>query len=246
MTATVLSRAMTLAEAAFEATTAEAASAAFFAASQRLGATYQQTRVYRRPEKPLTSESHWAAGGVIARFAPTDWPGSSAFDYVCFQCNPLLDAIRHGRTRYRFSDFAPRQTRGFGDYWDALGEARIGEALCATSYGPGRAIASLHLGFEAQDLPAQDAEALQLGGLMLTERLMMLAEPPAEADPIGLTPRERDALGWVAQGKSDWEISVILGVSETTARWHVDNGRKKLGAVNRAQAIARMAAAGLL
>ena len=236
---------MALAETAFAAPTAEAASAAFFAATQRLGATYQQTRVYRRPQRPLTSETHWAAGGVVARFAPTDWAGSSAFDYVCFQCNPLLDAIRSVRTRYRFSDFAPREQRTFGDYWDAMGEAQIGEALCATSYGAGRTIASLHLGFERADLPSADVEAIQLGGLMLTERLMMLAEPP-EIDAIGLTPRELDALSWVARGKSDWEISVILGVSEATARWHVDNGRKKLGAVNRAQAVARMAAAGLL
>lgn len=236
---------MALAEAAFAATTAEAASAAFFAAAQRLGATYQQTRVYRRPQTPLTSQTHWAAGGVIARFAPQDWPGSTAFDYVCFECNPLLEPIRNARTRYRFSDFAPREERSFGAYWEALGEAKIGEALCATSYGPSRSIATVHLGFEDRNLPQEDVEAVQLGGLMLTERLMMLAEPP-EAEVIGLTPRERDALGWVAQGKSDWEISVILGVSEATARWHVDNGRRKLGAVNRAQAVARMAAAGLL
>lgn len=53
-----------------------------------------------------------------------------------------------------------------------------------------------------------------------------------------LTPRERDALTWVAEGKSDWEIAVILGLSRTTIRFHVDNARKKLGAVNRAQAVA--------
>ena len=57
---------------------------------------------------------------------------------------------------------------------------------------------------------------------------------------------ERDALAWVAEGKSDWEISVILSLSETTVRFHVDNARKKLGAVNRAQAVARLAAARLL
>ncbi len=33
---------------------------------------------------------------------------------------------------------------------------------------------------------------------------------------------------------------MILGVSEATARFHVDNGRRKLGAVTRAQAVARM------
>jgi LuxR family quorum sensing-dependent transcriptional regulator len=33
---------------------------------------------------------------------------------------------------------------------------------------------------------------------------------------------------------------VILGVAEATARFHVDNARRKLGAVTRAQAVARM------
>jgi len=244
----VLTRAMALAETAFAATTPTAASAAFYAAAATLGATYQQTRLYRRPAQALTNETHWAAGGVIARFAPDDWPGSPAFDYVCFECNPLLEAIRGSRTRYRFSDFAPRSQPRYGAYWDALGEAQIGEAVCASSFGPGRAIASVHIGFEDEDLPEAEIEAIQLGALMLTERLMMLGDPPepTEPEPAALTPRERDAIAWVAQGKSDWEISVILGVSEATARWHVDNARRKLGAVNRAQAVARMAAAGRL
>uniref|UniRef100_UPI0025DF53BB helix-turn-helix transcriptional regulator n=1 Tax=uncultured Phenylobacterium sp. TaxID=349273 RepID=UPI0025DF53BB len=59
-------------------------------------------------------------------------------------------------------------------------------------------------------------------------------------DGVRLTARERDALSWVAEGKSDWEIAVILGLSETTVRFHVDNARRKLGAVNRAQAVARL------
>ena len=69
--------------------------------------------------------------------------------------------------------------------------------------------------------------------------------PPADGppDPDGrLTARERDVLTWVADGKSDWEISVILGLSQTTVRFHVDNARRKLGAVNRAQAVALLLA----
>ena len=87
--------------------------------------------------------------------------------------------------------------------------------------------------------------AIQLAGLMLTEHLMTFAAPAVE-DEVKLTDRERDAVAWVAEGKSDWEISVILGVSESTIRFHVDNARKKLGAVNRAQAVARLAAARML
>ena len=126
-----------------------------------------------------------------------------------------------------------------------MSEAGIAEAVCATSYGRHRTIASLHLGFRDPDLVPGDALAIQLAGLMLTERLMTFAAPP-EADEIKLTDRERDALAWVAEGKSDWEISMILGVAESTVRFHVDNGRKKLGAVNRAQAEARLAAARML
>lgn len=235
----MLSRLMADAEDALRAPTAEAASAGFFRVAQGLGATYLQTRVYRRPATRLTSASHWSAGGLIKRISPAGWPGSAAFNYVCFECNPLLAAIREGRTRYRFSDFAPRRDRRFGAYWEALGEAGIGEALCATSYGEGGKIASLHLGFAAADLPEEETLAVQMAGLVLTERLMSLAEPAA-APATRLTSRQRDSLAFVAEGKTDWEISVILGISEATARFHVDNARRKLGAVNRAHAAARL------
>ena len=241
----MLMRALDLATTALAADTAEDASAAFYEAMTGLGASYLQTRVYRRPLAPLTSTSHFAAGGVIARFAPPAWPGSPAFNYVCFECNPLLGAIRGGLTRYRFSDFAPKESPGFHTYWEALSEAGIGDALCATSYGPDRAIASLHLGFERADFAPDEALSIHMAGLLLTERLMTLAEP-AGPDAVHLTDRERDSLAWVAEGKSDWEIAVILGLAESTVRFHVDNARRKLGAVNRTQAVARLAAARLL
>ncbi|MBL8772352.1 MAG: helix-turn-helix domain-containing protein [Phenylobacterium sp.] len=70
----------------------------------------------------------------------------------------------------------------------------------------------------------------------------LAAGPWSPASP-NLTLRERDALQWVAAGKSDWEIGMILGVSPTTVRFHVDNARRKLGAVNRAHAVALLLAA---
>jgi DNA-binding CsgD family transcriptional regulator len=242
----MLARALTVAEGALAAPTAEAASEAFFTALSPFGATYLQTRLYRRPIAPLTSEAHYAAGGVVKRIAPETWrQGTPAFDYVCFENNPLLEAIRGGMTRYRFTDFAPREDAGFGAYWEAMGEASIAEAICATSYGRGRTIASLHLGFEDPDLAPDVAMSLQLAGLVLTERLMGFG-PPDDEDDVRLTDRERDVLSWIAEGKSDWEMSVILSVSETTVRFHADNARRKLGAVNRAHAVARLAAARLI
>ncbi|BCG73968.1 hypothetical protein MesoLj113a_51260 [Mesorhizobium sp. 113-1-2] len=235
----MLSRIMAHAEPALASETAERASTAYFAAMESFGASYLQTRLYRRPSSTLTSVSHWAAGGFITRLAPADWPGSPAFDYVCFECNPLLGAIRESRTRYRFSEFAPRDSAQFGVYWEALSEARINDALCSTSYGADGTIASLHLGFHERDFTADESFAIQMAGLVLTERLMDLATPPPTAT-VRLTVRERDSLALVAEGKTDWEISVILGIADATVRFHVDNARRKLGAVNRAQAVARL------
>lgn len=242
----MLARVMAQVETALDAGTPGEASAQFFRAMQGFGASYLQTRVYRRPTAPLNAANHFAAGGLITRIAPDGWhPGNVAFDYVCFERNPLLAPIREGRTRYCFSEFAPKGNHVYGAYWDALGEAGIGEALCATSYGSRGGIASLHLGFADGGPERAEADAIQMAGLVLTEHLLATAAPPA-LDPPALTERERDVLALVADGKTDWEISVILGISEATARFHVDSARRKLGAVTRAQAVARLAAARLV
>jgi LuxR family transcriptional regulator, quorum-sensing system regulator BjaR1 len=55
---------------------------------------------------------------------------------------------------------------------------------------------------------------------------------------LPLTPREREVLGWVARGKSAWEIGAILNIAKRTVDEHVANAIRKLGAANRIQAIA--------
>jgi len=67
-----------------------------------------------------------------------------------------------------------------------------------------------------------------------------------EIRPARLTRREVECLGWAAQGKSEWEISQILGISEHTAEKHLINARVKLGAVNRVHAVATAIRRGLI
>ncbi len=53
-----------------------------------------------------------------------------------------------------------------------------------------------------------------------------------------LTPRELECLRWVALGKTDGEIAVILSISPRTARFHVENAKLKLRVATRVQAVA--------
>ncbi|MBO1113660.1 helix-turn-helix domain-containing protein [Bordetella petrii] len=61
-----------------------------------------------------------------------------------------------------------------------------------------------------------------------------------------LSNRERDCLHWSALGKTSWEISVILGVSERTVNFHIGNACSKLGVYNRRAAVAVALSQGLL
>lgn len=63
---------------------------------------------------------------------------------------------------------------------------------------------------------------------------------------INLTPRESDCLRWCSQGKTNWEISRILGLSERTVEHYLSRANRKLGTVNRVQAVARALKHGLI
>ncbi len=53
-----------------------------------------------------------------------------------------------------------------------------------------------------------------------------------------LSQREIEVLKWLRNGKSSWDVSVILGISERTVNFHINNVMKKLEAVTRTQAVA--------
>ena len=53
-----------------------------------------------------------------------------------------------------------------------------------------------------------------------------------------LTSREIEVLTWVARGKSAWEIGEILHIAKRTVDEHAQSAVRKIGAVNRAHAVA--------
>jgi len=58
-------------------------------------------------------------------------------------------------------------------------------------------------------------------------------------DAAGMLSRQEAAcLRWIGAGKTDTEISAIMGIAPRTVRFHVGNAKKKLGVRTRLQAIA--------
>ena len=62
--------------------------------------------------------------------------------------------------------------------------------------------------------------------------------PPTDKCINALSPREVTILNWMRNGKTNWEIAKILGVTERTVRFHVESIFAKLDVKSRSQAVA--------
>jgi len=95
---------------------------------------------------------------------------------------------------------------------------------------------------------AQAIRAVHAGESYLQPRIAskVLAELSPHKRPSTLSHRHREVLQLVAEGQTNRQIAVALGITERTVKFHVTTIMKKLGADNRAHAVALAAERGLL
>jgi DNA-binding NarL/FixJ family response regulator len=120
-------------------------------------------------------------------------------------------------------------------------EDRAAEALRAGARsvlvrGAGAAAVAAALVAAARGLAVLDAA--------LAAEWLRAPEPRAGAE--GLTAREREVLALLGEGLANKGIAARLGISEHTAKFHVNAILGKLGVESRAEAIVRAARLGLL
>ena len=64
-----------------------------------------------------------------------------------------------------------------------------------------------------------------------------MAVPNPEVPGLAaLTPRQREVMHWVVNGKSNWETATILGCTEGTVKKHLQQIYKRLKVENRMSA----------
>ena len=141
--------------------------------------------------------------------------------------------------------------------WSEVTESPAGETLRRLANGPARrsrllslpvrAIAGEHglllLVANASERRLAGAEGAAAAGVPGPRQLLSPAHPAhlwarrrqGHAD----LRRELDCLKWIAAGKTAWEASVILGISERTVRFHLNGAREKLNCMTTTQAVAK-------
>jgi len=161
------------------------------------------------------------------------------YDPMRFKTSVGLDPFLTG------PDFADRERDG-DVYINGMNQVREFGISCGFAI-PLRATDTGDTGrfLTASELPGKDLAALygekrkiyQLAVLLADQRLRAL---PAQwqLDKIGLSPRERECLLWLAKGLRTDRISDRLGIASSTVNLHFTNARRKLGAATREQALA--------
>jgi LuxR family quorum sensing-dependent transcriptional regulator len=106
-------------------------------------------------------------------------------------------------------------------------------------------VAGLSVAGEHLEIAPAERGMLTLLATYALGRSFVLRETRHTQSP-SLTPREREALQWAAEGKSEWEIGEIMGISEHGVDKHMRAARQKLGTTSRTHAVAEAIRQGLI
>lgn len=136
----------------------------------------------------------------------------------------------------RAGDIGPIATRIMGEAADA----GLKDGFCVPVVVRNSRTGCISLAGERSGARREVLDALTILSVAFSSRLQLLWE--RQQDSAGLTSRERDVLQWVSKGKSSWDISRILSISESTVNKHTNNAMRKLASVSRSQAAARATA----
>jgi LuxR family transcriptional regulator, quorum-sensing system regulator BjaR1 len=116
---------------------------------------------------------------------------------------------------------------------DRATDFRMNQGFCVPIHTPDGFQAVVTMAGERVELGGQVRRALHLMALYTHGKAVDLCAPKTCSAPRLLTRREREVLQWTAAGKTSWEISQILGVSESTVTAHIKAAAAKFETHNR-------------
>jgi LuxR family transcriptional activator of conjugal transfer of Ti plasmids len=134
---------------------------------------------------------------------------------------------------------------------DEAGDFGLRNGMTIPVHGPARAFATFNVAAsvgeaETAELWARHKYDLHIIALNSHEQIIKTAYAEASRAPVHLSPRERECLLWTSRGKTAWEISVILSISQDTVLHYLRCANEKLGVNNKTHAVVKALVTGLI
>jgi LuxR family quorum-sensing system transcriptional regulator CciR len=220
----------------------EAAEARGFNTIGYMAANYREPVNLVEDLVPLSPDSPSETPAPIAAKYPAAW-GTRYFERKYYRIDPTLIHAPSFARPYLWRDLEDlcdlddhersffREASDFG----------LQNGVSVPIHRPRGRVAVVSFASDATDV-RPEREARYLGALAAhfdTVFTALARGPDSSPAPVQLTPRELECLRWSARGKTSWDIGVILGISESTAAFHLANAMKKLGAASRTVAVVK-------
>ena len=176
---------------------------------------------------------------ILVQRMPVEWTKRyNDHDYV-FK-DPIVSHLQSARAPFTWDD-AYTASLNPADVKLIRGEAsdfglRAGHVVPVPTLDGSRA--AISFGGDAPEISGDAKDALTFAASYAVGRLLHVPRRPADIE-VNMTPRETDVLLWAAEGKSDWDIATILGISRPTVLKHMRSAREKLDAMNRTHAVVK-------
>lgn len=177
---------------------------------------------------PLIELNGWPAGW-LERYIENDYARSDAVTLMAAKTmRPFL-----------WSDAPPdlADTKGNAQVVDEAGYFGIHSGLAVPMLSVRSWQSVLSFGTSLKSWSISERERAALVTLAMFAAGTVQAEMIAAETPPVISDREREVLLWMAAGKTAWETSVLLGISERTVKKHAANARDKFNVSTTTQAV---------
>lgn len=224
-----------------------------FAAAARLGSSRSISQVFTRFSKELeqlgfssylvTDLPGQETVGWQNQILRNHWPEGWYHRYLeagHYRFDPCVAASRERTAPFVWGDiFLPGMNSAGRQVMDEAREFGLKEGICIPILRPHASPSVVTMaGQEADVSPSGRRRAHALARQMYRTATRFSTGKPTSDAPRQITEREREMLKWMADGKTAWEISRILGISQHTVITHQRNLRLKLNAANNAHSVA--------
>ena len=166
-----------------------------------------------------------------------EWPALYAQERLS-RYDPTIRAVFTSPSAFTWSEIEERTSDKVG--LKVFEQARAYGAkngLVVPVHGPmGEVMAVTMISPYDQEIHPQARMNMQVAATIFASRglgLVQIAQETTEGP--NLSRREIQCVYWVNEGKTDWEIGRILGISEDTVAFHLKNAKAKLNVTRRAQ-----------
>lgn len=188
---------------------------------------------------PITRDKQFCHRMTSVKF-PSIW--ERQWKRRLYWVDPLLEYALYHPQVFRWSrifseECSSKAQRRYVEFCSQLG---MTDGLATACYGPGGRTGFVGFGFPQDEecFSAQSYLAIAHIAQLSFSRYCSIMHGRAAAPPK-LSPREREIIRWVARGKSNAEISIIVGISRHTVDTHLRRIFNKFGTTDRTVACLR-------